>query len=129
MLTGKFRAADDVPVGRARTRLFSSGRPEARHGEPGAEGETFAAIDRIRAVAEGLGEPMGRVALAWLLAQPGVASAIAGARNAEQARENAAAGDLTLPDDAVRELSQATEALKKHFGTNPDMWESESRMR
>jgi len=37
LLTGKFRSADDVPPGRARTRLFSSRRPEARHGEPGAE--------------------------------------------------------------------------------------------
>ncbi len=129
LLTGKFRTADDVPVGRARTRLFSGDRPEARHGEPGAEAETFSAIDRIRAVAEELGEPMGRVALAWLLAQPSVASVIAGARNPQQARENAAAGDLTLPDDVVRELSQATEALKEHFGTNPDVWESESRMR
>ncbi len=129
LLTGKFRSADDVPAGRARTRLFSSHRPEARHGEPGAEAETFAAIAALRAVAEGLGEPMGRVALAWLLTRPGVASVIAGARDAQQARENAAAGDLKLPDDAVRELTRATEALKEHFGSNPDMWESESRMR
>ncbi len=129
LLTGKFKTPDDVPVGRARTRLFSSDRPEARHGESGAEAETFAAIDRIRAVAGELGEPMGRVALAWLLAQPGVGSVIAGARSAAQARENAAAGDLTLSADVVKELSQATETLKEHFGTNPDMWESESRMR
>jgi len=70
---------------------------------------------------------MGRVALAWLLARPGVASVIAGARDPQQARENAAAGDLYLPDDVVKELSRATETLKEHFGTNPDMWESESK--
>jgi len=129
LLTGKFKTADDVPAGRARTRLFSSSRPQARHGEPGAEEETFAAIDRVRAVAEELGQPMNRVALAWALAQPGVGSVIAGARSAEQAKENAAAGDLTLPEDVVKKLSDATAKLKQHFGTNPDMWRSESRMR
>ena len=37
LLTGKFHTADDVPEGRARTRLFSSARPNARHDEPGCE--------------------------------------------------------------------------------------------
>ena len=50
-----------------------------RHGEPGCEEETFAAIDEIRALAAELGQPMGRVAMAWLLAQPGVTAAVAGA--------------------------------------------------
>ena len=129
LLTGKFPAADDVPEGRARTRHFSSDRPEARHGEPGAEAETFAAIDGIKAVAQELGQPMNRVALAWLLAQPRVASVIAGARSPEQARQNAAAGDLALSPDVVERLGRATEGLRQHFGTDPDMWESESRMR
>jgi len=72
---------------------------------------------------------MNRVALAWLLAQPRVASVIAGARSPEQARQNAAAGDLTLSADVVERLGRATEGLRQHFGTDPDMWESESRMR
>jgi len=129
LLTGKFRTPGDVPEGRARTRHFSSRRPEARHGGPGAEEETFAVIERIRGIAEELGEPMNRISLAWLLAQPGVTSVIAGARNAEQARENAAAGDLELPVGVVKELTQATNELKEVFDTNPDMWQSESRMR
>lgn len=129
LLTGKFRSPDEVPPGRARTRHFSCRRPQARHSEPGAEAETFSAIDRIRAVAQEVGQPMNRVALAWVLAQPGVASVIAGARNPTQARENAAAGDLTLAEDVLARLAEATEELKRHFGTNPDMWESESRMR
>ena len=39
---------------------------------------------------------MGRVAMAWLLAQPGVTAAVAGPRNAAQALENAAAAELNL---------------------------------
>jgi len=129
LLTGKFATPDDVPPGRARTRLFSSNRPQARHGEPGAEAETFTAIERISSIAEELGKPMAQVSLAWLLAQPGVTSVIAGARSPRQVRENAAAGDLKLSGDVVRRLSQTTDELKGIFGTNPDMWESESRMR
>ena len=129
LLTGKFRTPDDVPSGRARTRHFASSRPQARHGDVGAESETFAAIDRIRKVAEELGWPLAHVALAWLLAQPGVASVLAGARSPAQARENAAAGERVLPASVVAALSEATDELKRKFGTNPDMWQTESRMR
>jgi aryl-alcohol dehydrogenase-like predicted oxidoreductase len=128
LLTGKFATADDVPVLRARTRLFSSKRPEASHGEAGCEAEAFAAIDRIRGICESIGEPMGNVSMAWLLAQRGVASVIVGGRNAAQARDNAAAGDLELGDDVVASLTAATQDVKRCAGENCDMWEPASRM-
>ncbi|GAA1999249.1 hypothetical protein GCM10009755_03390 [Brevibacterium samyangense] len=56
--------------------------------------------------AEGL-EPAG-AALAWAAQQPGVSTVIPGARHADQARSNAAAGDVPAlsPEflDAVEEL-------------------------
>lgn len=128
LLTGKFATADEVPEKRARTRLFSSTRKMTRHGEPGCEAETFGALRQIRAVAEKQREPMGRLALAWLLAQPGVVSVIVGARNAAQARENAAAGELQLDAETVQELSAITEPLKQKLGANADPWEHISRM-
>ncbi len=67
-------------------------------------------------------------AMAWLLARPGVASVIVGGRNARQARDNAAAGDLSLPDDVIASLTAATEAVKHRVGDNCDMWEHVSRM-
>ncbi|MFW6060296.1 MAG: aldo/keto reductase [Phycisphaeraceae bacterium] len=130
LLTGKFRTADEVPEGRARTRHFAADRPQARHGEPGCERETFAAIDGIRAVSARIGQPMGRVALAWLLHQPAVASVLAGARNPAQARENAQAADVTLSDEVLRELDELTQPVKRHLGANPDPWQpAETRMR
>jgi aryl-alcohol dehydrogenase-like predicted oxidoreductase len=129
LLTGKFHAADDVPAGRARTRHFAGSRPEARHGAPGFEQETFAAVDRVRQICDEIGEPMADVALAWLLHQPGVASVLAGARRPDQVRQNAKAGDLRLSEDVVSRLNAATEPLKQAMGTNPDMWQIESRMR
>ena len=128
LLTGKFASADDVPQGRARTRLFSKHRPQARHDEPGCEAETFEAIARLRRIAEGAGQPMGRMALAWLLAQPGVTSVVAGARSVRQVAENAVAADLHLGTSTLAALSAATETVKARIGTNADMWQTESRM-
>lgn len=129
LLAGKFASADEVPLGRARSRHFSGDRPQARHGEPGAEEETFAAVRAIRAIAEELGVPMAQVAIAWDLAQPGVTSVITGIRNPEQARANAAAADLELPPDVLEALNRATEPLKRLLGPNADMWQSDSRIR
>jgi len=129
LLTGKFSSAKVVPDSRAMTRLFSSkNRPASEHDEPGCEDEVFRAIDEIRRTCLRIGTPMGQAALGWLLEQRGVTSVIAGARNAEQAAENARAADIELPADAIEELSAATQRVKAHIGANADPGRSESRM-
>ena len=128
LLTGKFRSADDVPEGRARTRLFARTRSQARHREPGCEDEVFRAIGRIREICQEVRLPMAQVALAWLLAQEGVTSVIAGARNPDQARQNAAAADIVLGGDVLSRLSAATQGVKDRIGKNADMWQTDSRM-
>ena len=128
LLTGKFASADDVPEGRARTRLFSKDRPQSQHAESGCEEKTFAAIAEIRRVCESAGVGMAEAALAWLLSQQAVTSVIAGARNARQARQNARAGDLALPPEMLKALTAATEPVNAYAGTNADFWQSESRM-
>ena len=129
LLTGKFASPDDVPQGRTRTRHFSRDRPQARHGEAGCEVETFAAIEEIRRISDGIHQPMAKVALAWLLHQPGVMAVIAGARRSDQIKQTAQAADLTLPPDVIASLTAATEELKRVLGPNPDMWRSEGRSR
>ena len=128
LLAGKFSSADEVPPGRARTRLFSRDHPQAVHDEHGCEAEAFQAIDEIRDICRSVGEPMGNVAMAWLLARPGVTSVVVGGRSAAQAAENAGAGDLELPVDVVEALSAATEKVKERAGTNCDFWQSATRM-
>ena len=129
LLAGKFASADQVPEYRARTRHFSSARSRARHGAAGYESETFATIARVREIAEKSGHSMADVSIAWLLAQPGVTSAIVGVRNPEQAQRNARAAELALSPEVIDELTAATEALKEEFGSNPDMWQAKSRYR
>lgn len=122
LLTGKFETPADVPAGRARTRHFSADRPKARHGTEGAEEETFAAINRIEEISRQAGMKMTKAAISWVAARPGVSSVIVGARNPEQIRENAKAGEVNLPSDLQKELEEATEELKEKLGQDPDMW-------
>lgn len=131
LLTGKFASPDEVPEGRARTRHFSRERPGTRHGEPGCEGATFAAIDEIQELCDELGVPMAQVALAWVLAQPGVTSVLAGARHPEQIVETAQAAALNLAPEVLERLTRITEEVKRALGPHPDPWEApaDSRFR
>jgi aryl-alcohol dehydrogenase-like predicted oxidoreductase len=129
LLTGKFGSAGEVPDGRARTRHFAGTRAQARHGEAGAEALTFDTLAAIGRVAAEAGQPMEQVALAWLMSRPGVASVLVGARNAAQMAANAQAMHVRLDPAVLTALDATTEGLKTRFGTNPDMWQSESRYR
>jgi aryl-alcohol dehydrogenase-like predicted oxidoreductase len=65
---------------------------------------SLAIVDRIRPVAERLGCGLAELALAWNVHQPGVTAAIAGSRNPEHVRTNAAGGDIELDDTTLGEL-------------------------
>ena len=129
LLTGKYATADDVPVTLARTRHFSKERPMTRHGEDGCERETFETIQSIRMVCQKAGISMTMGAIAWLLSKEGVTSVLVGGRSPEQVTANVKASDLELRPEVVKELDEVTESLKSRLGPNPDMWESESRIK
>ncbi len=86
-------------------RLFSPGKLE----------QCLAVVDELRSIAERLGCTIAQLALAWNVHQPGVTAAIAGSRNPEHVRSNAAAGDLALDEATLAEL-EALVAL----GPGPD---------
>jgi len=131
LLTGKYRTLDDVPPFRLRTRHFSGDRPQSRHGDVGAEAEVVDALAGVRAIAKELGEPMANVALAWVMAQPGVASVIAGARSPDQVARNVQATALSLSPETIARLNEATDPVKQALGPNADYWQTaeNSRMR
>lgn len=129
LLTGKYQAADDVPTGRARTRHYSGDRPAAKHGEPGLETETFAAVARLGRIADEAGFPLNQLAVAWLLRQPAVTSVLVGARTPRQILGNIPGGELAAPSQVFDQLTAATDELKEKLGPDPDMWQSESRFR
>jgi aryl-alcohol dehydrogenase-like predicted oxidoreductase len=91
---GDWRARSDEPEDPEEVDLFSPDRFPAAL-------ETVAAIAKV---ADRVGVTTAQLALAWNAAQPGVTSAIAGSRNPDHVRSNAAAGDVELDDATLTEL-------------------------
>jgi aryl-alcohol dehydrogenase-like predicted oxidoreductase len=95
-LTGRYRAAG--ADGRRTTFTFPPVDPEL--------GER--ALVALATVADGRGASMAQVALAWVLAQPGITSAIVGASSLDQLDDNLAAADLDLTAAELATLDDAT---------------------
>ena len=98
-LTGKFRRDKAAPTG---TRRAGFDFP------PIDQERAFDAVDTLEAVAKETGKSIAQVALAWLLAQPGVTSVIIGAKREGQLKENLGAADVTLASDQLARLSSTT---------------------
>ncbi len=56
---------------------------------------------------------LAQLVIAWTLAQPGITYALCGARNAQQAVENAQAGDIVLTGE---ELTRMNEVIEQYAG-------------
>ena len=65
------------------------------------------AVQRFRVVADEAGLTPGQLALAWVLREPNVSSAITGATRPSQVEENVAASGIVLDDDTVRAIDDA----------------------
>jgi aryl-alcohol dehydrogenase-like predicted oxidoreductase len=61
-------------------------------------------VQKIVPVAERLGLSMAQLALAWVLREPNVASAIVGASRPEQVLQNASASGIELDQETVAEI-------------------------
>jgi aryl-alcohol dehydrogenase-like predicted oxidoreductase len=61
-------------------------------------------VQRLAPIADGLGITTAQLALAWILHEPNVASAIVGASRPEQLRDNAAASGVELDDGTMRAI-------------------------
>jgi 1-deoxyxylulose-5-phosphate synthase len=63
-------------------------------------------VQRLLPVAEGLGLSMAQLALAWVLREPNVASAIIGASRPEQVVDNAAASGVLLDEATLKQIDE-----------------------
>ena len=113
LLTGKFGPDHRFEKGdhRGSNRLF----------QPDIYPKAQEALKALRGMAEEKGIGMAELALAWVIAKPGVC-AIAGARNAEQSVSNAKAGSIQLNQadlDAMDRIGHPVNAL---VDNNPVQW-------
>jgi aryl-alcohol dehydrogenase-like predicted oxidoreductase len=69
-------------------------------------------LDKLKPLAESKNATIGQLVIRWTVEQPGITIALAGARNAQQAIENARASEIKLSKDELgfinNELSQLT---------------------
>ena len=102
-LSGKYRREHPSPEG-ARRSGFNF--------PPIDEERGFDAVDALDEVAKQKGASVAQVALAWLLAQPGVTSIIIGANKMSQLEDNLKAIDVQLSAEEVERLSATTQPPK-----------------
>jgi aryl-alcohol dehydrogenase-like predicted oxidoreductase len=97
LLTGKYRQGEALPPG---------SRGEAGWGPKVFTKENLEIADSLRAFAEARGRSLLELAFSWLASRPAVASVIAGAKSAEQARLNAAAASWKLTETELVEVDR-----------------------
>src|SRR2546423_2779056 len=73
-------------------------------------------VQRLRPVAEELGLSMAQLALAWVLREENVASAIIGATRPEQVEDNAAASGSSLDDATLQQIDEILGDSVKYEG-------------
>ncbi len=96
LLSGKYRRGRQDPEGSRR--LAGWKEPPVHDAE-----KLYDIVDALVAVGEAHGVSAAQVALAWLLGRPGVTSAIIGARNEQQLKDNLKGADLVLtPEDRAK---------------------------
>lgn len=92
MLTGRVRRGQESDL--RRTQLFAALRDERR----------IDAVEEFIALADRVGLPLTHLALAFVIAHPGVTAALLGPRTMEQLDDLLAAADVELSDDILDEI-------------------------
>ncbi len=101
VLTGKYDP-DQAPPKDSRAASDTMGGFMERLMQP----ELLRAVQRLKPIAEEAGLTLPQFALAWVLREPNVASAIVGASRPQQVRENAAASGVTIDSDLFERAEQ-----------------------
>jgi aryl-alcohol dehydrogenase-like predicted oxidoreductase len=102
LLSGKFRRDEDGPKG---SRHFGRAWKEPPIHD---EAKLFDIIDVLVDIADARGCSAARVALAWLLARPGVSSVIIGGRTEAQFADNLASAELKLSEEETKRLEEVS---------------------
>ncbi|NJN01286.1 MAG: aldo/keto reductase [Leptolyngbyaceae cyanobacterium RM1_1_2] len=113
LLTGKFGLDHRFEEGdiRAKNKLFQGDLYQ----------KAQSALDQLRPIAQQYQTSLGNLAIAWLIAQP-QANAIVGARNVEQAVENAKAGSLEISAADLKKIDQIGRTVTDYVDSDPVMW-------
>jgi aryl-alcohol dehydrogenase-like predicted oxidoreductase len=107
LLSGKFSRTNQKPADSRRTEYDFPLVDKER---------TWNILDVMSPIAKAHGCSAARLALAWLLAKPAVTSVIIGAKRPDQLKDNLAAMDLTLTQDELKQLDEASALALEYPG-------------
>jgi len=99
-LSGKYRTQDDLAKS-----------PRGSRSAAFLEGNGLRVLEELDAIAAETGAALATIALAWIMAQPGIVAALASATSVAQLSELTAALQLTLSPDQLDRLDAASAAL------------------
>ncbi len=102
VLSGKYHPGDAVPED-SRAASDEMGWAMNRF----LRDEVLESVQRLRPIASSLGITMSQLALAWVLREPNVASAIVGASRPSQVDENVAASGIELDAATLAAIDEA----------------------
>ncbi|HWI04861.1 MAG TPA: aldo/keto reductase family protein [Acidimicrobiales bacterium] len=101
-LTGKYKPGSPPPAdSRAASKSMGSMMGRFR------DDSVLAAVQRLRPIADDLGLTMAQLALAWVLQEENVASAITGASRPDQIDDNVAASGVAIDDGVMAMIDEA----------------------
>jgi aryl-alcohol dehydrogenase-like predicted oxidoreductase len=101
-LTGKYKPGEEPAAGtRAASQQMGWSMDRFR------DDDVLRAVQRLSPLADGLGITMAQLALAWVLHEENVASAIVGASRPSQVEENAAASGIELDETTLKAVDDA----------------------
>jgi aryl-alcohol dehydrogenase-like predicted oxidoreductase len=103
VLTGKYKPGAQPPEG-SRARDENGGADMVKRY---LRDDVLEAVQRLKPVADDAGLSLAQLAVAWVLQNQNVASAIIGASRPEQVAENVKAAGITLDDDALKAIDTA----------------------
>jgi voltage-dependent potassium channel beta subunit len=106
VLAGKYKPGEQPPAG---TRAATPG--DSGFMERFMRDDLLEAVQKLRPIADELGVTMAQMAVAWVLREPGVSSAIVGASRPEQVDENVAASGIELAPETLRRIDEILEPV------------------
>lgn len=113
VLSGKYLPGAEVPQG------SRAGDESMRKGmEKFMTDDTLQRVQDLKPIAEGLGLTLPQLALSWVLQNENVSSAIVGASNPEQMKQNLTAVGVKIPRE---QLSQIDEVILPAAATDPTL--------
>ncbi|PLT28794.1 aldo/keto reductase family protein [Peribacillus deserti] len=106
ILTGKYKSGHEVP---AASRAANEGTNTWINSY--LNDDVLTRVAKLGEIAHSLDVELSQLALAWVLRQPGVSSAIIGASRPEQVEQNVKASGLEIPQNALDEIDIVLEEI------------------